>query len=66
MSRFAQTYEDPEYEFIPEDEWDQAFPALTDYPEEEQIRYLQALEDRSNFVLHKSNEELSPFVTVNS
>jgi len=69
MSRFAQTYEDPTYEYVSTDEWDNAFPA-SGYTNSE----LENMEKRSGiavnksttFVLHKNNEELSPFSTVNS
>jgi hypothetical protein len=66
MSRFAFTREDPEY-YIDAAEWDEAFPEIDDYPDENDIKLAGITVNKtSTFVLHKNNEELSPFGTVNS
>lgn len=66
MSRFAFTREDPEY-YIDAAEWDDAFPDAGDYPEETDIKVAGIpVNKNSTFVLHKNNEEFSPFFTVNS
>jgi len=66
MSRFAFTREDPEY-YIDAAEWDEAFPEVDDYPNESDIKVAGIpTNNTSTFVLHKNNEELSPFFTVNS
>jgi hypothetical protein len=67
MSRFAQIYEDPDYEYISPDEWDDAFPDGDYFLEETDIKLSGITVNKSTtFVLHKNNEELSPFSTVNS
>jgi len=72
MSRFAQTYEDPTYEYISADEWDNAFPQSEDFLSEAEANLMLKnsagirVTKSTTFVLHKNNEELSPFGTVNS
>ena len=66
MSRFAFTKEDPEY-YIDANEWETAFPDVVDFPTETDIKVAGiAVNKNSTFVLHKNNEDLSPFATVNS
>jgi hypothetical protein len=66
MSRFAFNYEDPDY-YIDPAEWDDAFPDGDYFLEETDIKLSGITVNKSStFVLHKNNEELSPFSTVNS
>lgn len=71
MSRFAFITEDPDY-FIDPKEWDQAFPEYEDFLSEAQAeRMLKKsagirVTESTTFVLHKNNDDLSPFATVNS
>ena len=67
MSRFAQIYEDPDYEYISPDEWEDAFPDGDYFLEESDITVSGISAPKSStFVLHTNTEELSPFSTVNS
>lgn len=71
MSRFAFITEDPEY-FIDPKDWDQAFPQdeefLTESQAENMLKNSAGIRvtKSTTFVLHKNNEDLSPFLTVNS
>jgi hypothetical protein len=66
MSRFAQVYEDPDYEYIDPEEWDAAFPPNRGDDFLAKIQHSVTVPKSSTFVLHKNNEDLSPFATVNS